>query len=112
MAKDWRKPVSVPQLTAAQDDLTSSTHAPPLPTGASLPGASSVAMIKKRAVLQNPSAAQSRELRKLQLDLQESAVTPKVSDSTDPFRALSDQTPTARVVKPSLKALLQHGFGY
>ena len=69
-------------------------------------------MIKKRAVLQNPSAAQSRELRKLQLDLQESAVTPKVSDSTDPFRALSDQTPTARVVKPSLKALQQYGFGY
>ena len=66
MAKDWRKAVSVPQLTAAQDDLESSTHAPPLPTGASLPGASSVAMIKERAVLQNPSAAQSRELKKLQ----------------------------------------------
>ena len=112
-SKDWRKAVSVPQLTAAQDDLESSTHAPPLPTGASLPGASSVAMIKERAVLQNPSAAQSRELKKLQrTSVKESAVTPKVSDSTDPFRALSDQTPTARVVKPSLKALLQHGFGY
>ena len=28
-AKDLRKPVSVPQLTAAQDDLDSSTHVAP-----------------------------------------------------------------------------------
>ena len=128
MAKDWRKAVSsVPQLTELHRTTWNHLHmlrlklapgsdAPvgkgPLPTGASLPGASSVTMIKERVVLKNPSTAQSRELKKLQLELKESAVTPKVSDSTDPLRALSDQTPTARVVKPSLKALQQYGFGY
>ena len=69
-------------------------------------------MIKERAVLHNPSAAQSRELNKLQMDLQESAVTPKVSDSADPYRTLSDKTTTARVVKPSRKAMERWGYGY
>ena len=76
-AKDWRKPACVPQLTAAHDDPDSSTqvpHAAPLCTGALLPGATSVAMMKQRATLRIPTAAQQKELNRLQMDLEDSAI--------------------------------------
>lgn len=110
-AKDWQKPVGVPQLTAL-DDVDLSTHVEPEPTGALLPGASSVAKIKERAVLRKPSAAQSKELNRLHMDLEESVVIPKVSDSTNAYGALSDRTLTARVVTPSRKAVERFGYNY
>lgn len=112
-AKDWRKPACVPQLTAAHDDPDSSTqvpHAAPLCTGALLPGASSIAMMKQRATLRIPTAAQQKELNRLQMDLEDSAVFPKVSDTTNPYRTLADRTHTARVATPSRKVLEQYGF--
>ena len=112
-AKDWRKPACVPQLTAAYDDPDSSTqvpHAAPLCTGALLPGASSVAMMKQLATLRIPTAAQQKELNRLQMDLEDSAVIPKVSDTTNPYRTLADRTHTARVATPSRKVLEQYGF--
>ena len=71
-------------------------------------------MIKERAILHIPSAAQSRELNRLQItsSVVESAVIPKVSDSTNPYRTLADRTTTARVVTSSRKSLEQYGFNY
>ena len=110
-AKDWRKPAGVPKLTAAQEDLDLSTNVEPEPD-ALLPGARSLATIKERSVLRNPSAAQRRELNKLQMDLAENAAIPKVSDSTNAYGALSDGTPTARVITPSRRALEHFGYHY
>ena len=81
-------------------------------TGTLLPGASSVAMIKERAVLRNPSKAQSKELNKLHMNLAESVVIPKVSDNTNVYRDLADKTVSGRVVTPSRKSLEQFGYNY
>ena len=46
------------------------------------------------------------------MDLEESVVIPKVSDSTNAYGALSDRTLTASVVTPSRKAVEQFGYNY
>ena len=117
VALDLNKPkvwqvAGVPQLTAADDNLDSSTHDVPQSTGTLLPGASSVAMIQERAVLRNPSKAQSKELNKLHMNLTESVVIPKVSDNTNVYRDLADKTVSGRVVTPSRKSLEQFGYNY
>ena len=69
-------------------------------------------MIKERAVLRNPSKAQSKELKKLHMNLAESVVIPKVSDNTNVYRDLADKTMSGRVVTPSRKSLEQFGYNY